>query len=179
MNDKKGLLSQILLDTGRGVKGYFKAQLILMLITFITLLVGLNILEVSFSLLIALGIAALDILPVIGSGIIMIPWSIISFISADNEMGKGIAILYVILLVSRQFIEPYILGRSIGVKPLYTFLATLIGSIVLGPAGILIGPLIAVALTSVFKAKKDYNARRWFDVKQQAFKRHWLYSRSR
>ena len=155
MDDKKGLLSQILLDTSRGVKGYFKAQISLMLITFIALLVGLNILHVKFSVFIALGIALVDILPVVGSGIIMIPWSIISFISGDNEIGKGIAILYVILLVSRQFIEPYIMGKNIGVRPLYTFLATIMGSVLLGPVGILIGPLAAIVISSILKVRNN------------------------
>ena len=165
MNEKYGFLNQILLDTGRGVKGYFKAQMTLMLITFITLLVGLNILDIRFTILIALGIALVDILPVVGSGIIMIPWSIISFIQGYNQIGKGIAILYVILLVSRQFIEPYILGKNIGVKPLYTFLATIIGSIVFGPIGILIGPLIAIVITSIFKVKNNDKDRGGFDGK--------------
>lgn len=155
MDDKKGLLSQILLDTSRGVKGYFKAQISLMLITFIALLVGLNILHVKFSVFIALGIALVDILPVVGSGIIMIPWSIISFISGDNEIGKGIAILYVILLVSRQLIEPYIMGKNIGVRPLYTFLATIMGSVLLGPVGILIGPLAAIVISSILKVRNN------------------------
>lgn len=160
MNDKKGLLSQILLDTSRGVKGYFKAQISLMIITFIALLVGLNILHVKFSVFIALGIALVDILPVIGSGIIMIPWSIISFISGNNEIGKGIAIIYVILLVSRQLIEPYILGKNIGVRPLYTFLATIMGSVLLGPVGILIGPLAAIVISSILKARNNGQGRR-------------------
>lgn len=156
MKDKYGLLNQILLDTGKVVKGYFKAQLTLMFITFITLLIGLDIIDIKFSVLIALGIALVDILPVIGSGIVMIPWSLINFILGNNEIGKGIAILYVILLVSRQFIEPYVLGKSIGVRPLYTFLATIVGSIILGPIGIILGPLVAIVVTSIFRTKNNY-----------------------
>lgn len=160
MKDKYGLLNQILIDTGRGVKGYLKAQLIIMFITFITLLIGLEIMGIRFSIFIALVISLIDILPIIGSGIIMIPWAIISFISGNIEMGKGLSILYVILLVSRQFIEPYVLGKSIGIRPLYTFLATIIGSIILGPIGIIIGPLAIVIATSIFKAKNNYSNRR-------------------
>lgn len=160
MKDKKEILKQILKDTGKGVRGYFKAQLTLMIITFLTLAIGLNIIDIRFNILIALGIALVDMLPVFGSGIIMVPWAIISFISGNNELGKSLAILYVILLVSRQFIEPYILGRSIGVKPLYTFLASIIGSIAFGPVGIIIGPLIAVVITSIFKARNNYENRR-------------------
>lgn len=179
MKDKHGLLSQILLDTGRGIKGYFKAQFILMLITFIILLVGLNMLDVKFSILVALVIASVDILPAIGSGIIMIPWSILSFILGSNEIGMGIAILYVILLVSRQFIEPIVLGKNIGVRPLYTFLSTIAGSIIFGPIGILLGPLIAVVITSIFRTKNNYKGRRWSIVKQKSVKGLWIYSWNR
>lgn len=156
MRDKNKMINQILRDTERGVKGYLKSQLILVAITFFTLIVGLNILDIRFTILIALTIALVDILPVVGSGIIMVPWSIISFILGNVELGKGLAILYVILLVSRQFIEPYILGKNIGIRPLYTFLATIVGSLVLGPIGIVIGPLIAVLITSILRARKDY-----------------------
>lgn len=165
MKDIIGLLNQIIRDTGRGVKGYFRAQLTLMFITFIILVIGLNIIDIRFSVLIAIGIALVDILPIVGSGIVMIPWSLINFILGNSELGKGLAILYVILLVSRQFIEPYVLGKSIGVRPLYTFLATIIGSIILGPIGIIIGPLIAAVITSIFRLKNNYGNGRWFNDK--------------
>lgn len=154
MKDKLDFLNQIMRDTGKGIKGYLKAQLILMFITFLILAIGLDIIDVSYSILIAILIAIVDILPVLGSGIIMIPWSLINFILGNNSLGKDIAILYIILTISRQFIEPKIVGKEIGVRPLYTFLSTIIGSIVLGPIGIIIGPLIAVVITSVLKSRK-------------------------
>lgn len=160
MKDRDRVINQILKDTGRGIKGYFKAQAILMIITFFTLAIGLNIINVRYNILIALGIALVDILPVLGSGIIMAPWSLISFMLGNNELGSGLAILYVILLVSRQFIEPYVLGKNIGIRPLYTFLATIIGSIIIGPIGIILGPLIAVIFTSILRNKNDYRDRR-------------------
>lgn len=154
MKDKLDFLNQIMRDTGKGIKGYLKAQLILMFITFLILAIGLDIIDVSYSILIAILIAIVDILPVLGSGIIMIPWSLINFILGNNSLGKDIAILYIILTISRQFIEPKIVGKEIGVRPLYTFLSTIIGSIILGPIGIIIGPLIAVVITSVLKSRK-------------------------
>lgn len=165
MKDRDRVINQILKDTGRGIKGYFKAQAILMIITFFTLAIGLNIINVRYNILIALGIALVDILPVLGSGIIMAPWSLISFMLGNNELGSGLAILYVILLVSRQFIEPYVLGKNIGIRPLYTFLATIIGSIIIGPIGIILGPLIAVIFTSILRNKNDYRDRRWLSDK--------------
>ena len=139
---------RIIKDTGKGIKGYIKSQLILMLITFIILAISLSIIQVPKAILISLGISILDILPIIGSGIVMIPWSIISFILVEDKMGMNLAIIYVVLIIIRQIIEPRILGKEIGIKPLYTFLATILGSLLLGPIGVILGPLIAVVINS-------------------------------
>lgn len=160
MKDKNSWINQILKDTSRGIRGYLKAQLTLMFITFIILTIGLNIMDIRFSILIALGIALLDILPAIGSGIVMVPWALISFFLGNGEVAKSLGILYVILLILRQILEPYILGKNIGIKPLYTFLATIIGGIILGPIGIVIGPLVAVIINSMIRARDNYNTRR-------------------
>lgn len=160
MKDKRDFFEQIIKDTGMGIRGYLKAQLTLMFITFIILTIGLNMVDIKFSVLIALVIAAVDILPAIGSGIVMIPWALINFFLGNGELAKGLAILYVILLVVRQIIEPYVLGKNIGVRPLYTFLATILGSVILGPIGIIVGPLIAVIITSILRSKNNYKNRR-------------------
>lgn len=148
-------LLQIIRDTGKGIKGYIKSQFILMFITFIILSIGLKIIQVPRPILISMGIAILDILPIIGSGLIMVPWSIISFISGNNFLGKNLAVLYIVLILIRQVIEPRILGKEIGVRPIYTFMATILGSLILGPIGVIIGPLVAVIISSVIKIKKE------------------------
>ena len=154
MNNIIEFIMQIFKDTGKGIKGYFKSQLILMIITFITFSIGLSIIGASFPILIALGIAILDIIPVLGSGIVMIPWSIISFISGNTDKGIKLAILYVALTILRQIIEPKITGDQIGIKPLYTFAATVLGSLLFGPIGVIVGPIIAVLINSIYRAKK-------------------------
>lgn len=148
-------LGQIIKDTGKGVKGYIKSQLIIMLITFIILGIGLTIINIPHSILISVGVSILDTLPIIGSGIVMIPWSIISFIVGNKEMGTSLAIIYVVLVIVRQIIEPRIMGNQMGVRPLYTFAATILGSMVLGPVGVIIGPLIVVIISSIIKINKE------------------------
>ena len=153
MNNKKDFLYQIINDTGKGIKGYMKAQITLMFITFIIVGIGLTIIDVSHPILISAGIAILDIIPVLGAGLVMIPWSIISFILGNKDMGANLAIIYVVLVISRQLIEPKIVGKEIGVRPLYTFFSTILGSFVLGPIGIILGPLIAVVINSIINSK--------------------------
>ena len=153
-------ISEMLKDTGRGLKGFLKAQVILMGITFLILSIALSILKVPYSILIALGISLVDVLPVVGSGIIIVPWTIISFIMGNSYLGKALAIIYIILIITRQILEPKILGKAIGVRPLYTFLATIVGSLVLGPIGLIVGPLLAVLVNSIIKTKKVIESRK-------------------
>lgn len=160
MDNLMEFLSQMIKDTGKGLKGYFKSQLILMGITLIILITGLMILDVKNSILISIGISIIDILPVLGSGVIIVPWSIISFILGNSYLGKGLALIYIILIITKQVLEPKILGKEIGVRPLYTFLATILGSIILGPVGLILGPLIAVVITSVIRTKKNIDGRK-------------------
>lgn len=153
MNSKKDFLYQIINDTGKGIKGYMKAQITLMCITFIIAGIGLTIIEAPYPILISAVIAILDIIPLLGAGLVMIPWSIISFIIGNKDMGANLAIIYVILVILRQFIEPKIVGKEIGVRPLYTFIATILGTMILGPIGIILGPIIAVVINSIIKMK--------------------------
>lgn len=150
---------EIIKDSFIGIKGLLKSQIIIMGITFVILSIGLSIIQVKYSIIIALGIALIDIIPVVGSGIIMIPWSIISFIIGNSNLGLGLAIIYVSLTVLRQIIEPIIMGNQIGVRPLYTFGATILGSIIFGPIGIIIGPFIAIIISSIYKTKKRWDER--------------------
>lgn len=149
------MILEIIKDIRKGIVGYIKAQFILILITFLILSISLKVIEVPMAILISLAIAILDSLPIVGSGIVMIPWSIINFIIGNNQMGKSLAIVYIILVIVRQILEPKILGREIGVKPIYTFVSTVIGSLVLGPIGVIVGPLIAVIVNSILKIKKE------------------------
>lgn len=97
--------------------GYLKAQVILILISFIISLVGLYILyfmgmKIAFPLLIALGIAFVDALPILGSGTVMIPWGVISSLNGDLKLGIAIIVLWIIMSIVRQFIEPKIVSRK-------------------------------------------------------------------
>lgn len=97
--------------------GYLKAQASLILISFIISLVGLYImyfagLKVGFPLIIALGIAFVDALPILGSGTVMVPWGILSGLNGDLKLGLSIIGLWIIMSVTRQFIEPKIVSRK-------------------------------------------------------------------
>lgn len=157
MNNLSELLSAIIKDTAVGVKGYFKSRVIIMAIVFLILSVGLLIIKAPMPYLIALIIALLDIVPLLGAGIVMIPWGTIAYFWGNREIGVGVFVLYVVLTIAKQFIEPKVLGDQIGIKPLYTFLATIIGSLIFGPLGLILGPILAVVINSIIKTKSIWN----------------------
>lgn len=97
--------------------GYLKAQMTLILISFIISLIGLYImyfagLNVGFPLIIALAIAFVDALPILGSGTVMVPWGILSGLNGDLKLGISIIVLWIVMSVTRQFIEPKVVSRK-------------------------------------------------------------------
>ncbi|MFA9422175.1 MAG: sporulation integral membrane protein YtvI [Sedimentibacter sp.] len=121
-----------------------KAYMIIMSITFIELLVGLNFLKASYALPIAAIVSILDILPIIGTGGVLIPWAITELISENYRLGGGLLILYVVITVVRNIIEPRIVGHQIGLHPIITITAMYAGLRLFGFVGFLTAPIITI-----------------------------------
>ena len=151
-------LSGRLSDLRRGVLSvmgkYLRSYALIMLITYITLFLGLLILRVEHSPIIALLIAFLDVLPVIGVGTVILPWSLISFALGDKFLGIGLILLFVVNAVLRQLIEPRIVGKSLNLHPIVSLGAIYLGYALFGFAGLLILPLIAVSLSAFLSNSK-------------------------
>lgn len=130
--------------------GYIRAQLIMMSITFTELFIGFNIIHIKYTLLLAVLIALIDALPVLGTGGVLIPWALFSFITGDMRMGISLLILYFIVLIVRQLIEPKVLGHQIGVYPLLTLMAMYGGLKLVGVVGLILGPITFLLLKNIF-----------------------------
>ncbi|SDO02542.1 sporulation integral membrane protein YtvI [Acetanaerobacterium elongatum] len=135
LQDAKGFVSDTLLK-------YLRAYSIIMSITFVELSIGLGILRVKSFILIALIIAVVDILPVLGTGSIVVPWIIICIIQGNYGRAAGLLILYVVIIVVRNIMEPRIVGKSIGLNPLLTLMCMYIGFINFGVLGMLLIPML-------------------------------------
>ncbi|MGI6621789.1 MAG: sporulation integral membrane protein YtvI [Acetivibrionales bacterium] len=131
--------------------GWMRAQLILTSITFSELLAGFLIIGIDNALLLAIIISLVDVLPVLGAGTVLIPWSIINLILGNAKLGLSTALLYVIILFVRQLIEPKVLGKQIGVHPLFTLAGMYIGLKLWKVPGMFIGPLAIVSLKYIFE----------------------------
>lgn len=126
---------------------YVKSYTIILMITFAELFIALLILGVKNFPIVAFLIAAFDILPVVGTGTILIPWAAISFISKDYKMAIGLIITYVIVFIIRQVIEPKIVGHHVGLHPLVTIVAMFVGTLLFGVVGLFGIPIcIAIAV---------------------------------
>lgn len=125
---------------------YIKSYALIMLITFSEICLGLLIIGIDKAVLIALLIAVFDILPVVGSGMVLLPWTIITILQGNYPQAIGLGILYVVVIVVRNIMEPKIIGNRVGLHPIVTLLAMVVGTYVFGPIGLL-GLPIALALT--------------------------------
>lgn len=123
---------------------YMRSYLILLAITFVEMALGLLILGTPYPLIVAAVIALLDMLPVIGVGTVLIPWSIWAFVSGRGGLGIGLLILFASHTVLRQTIEPKIVGKNLGVHPLLTLVFLYTGYTVFGFIGLIMVPVFTV-----------------------------------
>lgn len=121
-----------------------KSYMIIMCITFIEILIGLSILNVNYALPIAAIIAILDIMPVIGTGGVIIPWAIVELILKNYTLGIGLLLLYLTVTIFRNVIEPRIVGHQIGLHPIITITVMYAGLRLFGFFGLLVAPIIAI-----------------------------------
>lgn len=148
-------ISRHLRDIIKSLGGYLKAQIKLVLISFVICLIGLYIfhfcgLNVGFPLLIALGVSFVDALPILGSGSIMIPWAVVSGLNGDLVLGFCILTLWIIMTLTRQFVEPKIVSGNIGIHPIFTIVAMYTGFKFLGVIGMFVGPIVLIILKNIF-----------------------------
>ncbi|WP_260471857.1 sporulation integral membrane protein YtvI [Bacillus sp. HMF5848] len=134
------------------VFGFIKAQFLVSLVIFIASLLGLLWIQPKVAFLMAIIIWIIDVIPIIGSIIVMAPWSLFHFFTGNTALGVKLAILAVILLIIRRTIEPKVMGSHIGLSPLSTLIAMFLGLNVFGVLGFFIGPLILIGFNSAREA---------------------------
>ncbi|MGE4413078.1 MAG: sporulation integral membrane protein YtvI [Candidatus Caldatribacteriota bacterium] len=133
---------------------YLKAYVILMGITFVELAVGLSILKVDRAISIAALIAVIDFPPILGTGGVIIPWIIFEFIKGNLSFAIGLTILYLIITVVRNILEPKLIGEQIGLHPIVMIICMYIGLKSFGFAGLIILPVIIAFLKHQYDTNK-------------------------
>lgn len=134
-------------ENGVGAIGQFiKAYAIILSITCLEISVGFWIIGIPNPFLFGFLIALVDIMPILGTGAVLLPWSIIGFVIGSNRIGIGMLILYIVITAVRQSIEPKIIGQQIGLHPVVTLLCMFVGVNLMGILGLLLLPVIATLL---------------------------------
>jgi len=130
--------------------GFFRAELILISITAVLSIIGLNILGTKYAFTVGMVVGLLDILPIVGPGALYIPWALTMIIFGNIKFGVGLLILYAIVSVIRQATEPKILSQNIGLNPLAVIIALYLGLSFFGVIGIIIGPVIFILIKAIY-----------------------------
>lgn len=149
----KTKLEAVLSDLRMATIGFIKAQVILSTVTYLVSLCGLAVLGVRYALAIAFLIILVDILPILGTGSVLVPWGIFSMTQGNFYLGFGLIILFIIITVLRKIIEPKVLGERIGLGPLPTLISIWVGFKVLGLLGVFLAPLLIILYKALVKAR--------------------------
>ncbi|MDQ0215208.1 sporulation integral membrane protein YtvI [Oikeobacillus pervagus] len=132
--------------------GFLKAQFLVSIIIFIVSLIGLLFITPHVAVVMSLVIWVIDLIPIIGSIVILAPWALYYFIMGDITIATQLSILAAVLLIIRRTIEPKVMGSHIGLSPLATLIAMYLGLKLLGILGFIIGPLILILFSSAREA---------------------------
>ena len=136
----------------RAFLSYLKAQSILVTITMIISIVGLQIIGAQYALTMGLLVGLFDIIPVLGPATLFVPWAVWMFIIGDIGFGVKLSLLYLLILVTRQLLEARVVAANLGLNPLATLMAMYIGFKMLGFVGLILGPLLLIAVQAAFQA---------------------------
>lgn len=147
----------------QAVGGYFKAQLRIEIWMYVLMFFGLIFLNVRYSVLIALLIAVIDILPFFGSGAVLVPWAIVTALGGDYVRALGFLIIWGVGQLFRQLIQPKIMGDSIGMEPIPTIILLFLGYKMAGVLGMLVAVPVGIIIVNM-------NDAGFFDTPKQSVK---------
>ncbi len=140
----------------RGFVGYMKSQIILSSITALLVAVTFWVLDIDYAVIWAIIIGIVDALPILGSGIVLIPYAIISFMMKKSLFFSiSIIILQTVVFLVRQMLSPRIMSSHLGIHPLITLISIYIGNELMGVLGMVVFPILALLLVSLYTSYKN------------------------
>ncbi|WP_342525932.1 sporulation integral membrane protein YtvI [Chryseomicrobium sp. FSL W7-1435] len=136
----------------RVIFGFMKAQVLVSFIILLVSLIGLYIIIPEYALVMSIFIWIIDVIPILGSIIVLAPWAIGAFAMGNIALGTKLSILAVILLIIRRSVEPKVMGAQMGLSPLAVLIAMFIGAKLFGLVGFIVGPLVVIIFTTAKEA---------------------------
>lgn len=132
--------------------GYIRAELLLSVAVFFILVIGFSIMDLPYALLLALGLAVLDFIPIIGAGTVMVPWAIIDIIIGDWKTSVTLLVIWSVIVLFRRIAEPRFLGSQTGLHPVLSLLSIFVGMKAFGVLGMILAPTLLLVFINVARS---------------------------
>ena len=123
-------------------KIFLRSYCLIFLMTFAELSIGFLLMKIPYAILIGLLVAVIDIMPVLGTGLVLLPWAAIAAIMSNYPIAIGLIVLYIIMTVVRNTVEPRLVGQQIGLHPLATLTSMFLGMQLFGIIGLFVFPVV-------------------------------------
>lgn len=145
-------MQQVQMKLTASIKIFIKSYSLIILMTFAELSIGFSLMKIPYAIGIALVVAVIDILPVLGTGMILLPWAALAAIIGNAGLAIGMLVLYILITVIRNTVEPKLVGRQMGLHPLATLVSMFLGMQLCGLVGLIVFPL---GLSLMVQFRKD------------------------
>ena len=129
--------------------GYLKAQLLLSAGVFVILLIGFALIGQEYALLLALALAVLDFIPLIGAGTVMVPWAIVDLLTGRYLFAAELMAVWGVIVLFRRVAEPKFVGDQTGLSPILSLMSIYIGMRLAGVAGMILGPILTLVVLNL------------------------------
>lgn len=155
---KRDLFSTSMHYTKTMIAVYIKSYSLLFLLTFVELSIGFMILGIDHAVLLAIMISIFDLMPILGTGGIVLPWALIALMLGNWVRAVGLLVLYLVITGIRQTLEPKIVGKQIGLHPLATLVSMLLGLKLFGLVGMFGVPVVVAVSSAMYRTKQKNQA---------------------
>jgi len=127
------------------VVGYLRAQAILVSLTALATIAGLLLMGNRYAVTLGVIAGLLDIVPIVGTGMLFVPWAVALLIMGSFGEGLKLLLMWIVIVTIRQFLEPKVLSKGIGIHPLPTLISMYVGLQLIGGLGLIVGPAFVIS----------------------------------
>ncbi len=129
--------------------GYVKAEFLLSVGVFFILLAGFFLIRQPYGLLLSLGLAVMDFIPIIGAGTVMVPWAFVALFTGDFTAAVELMAIWGVIALFRRVMEPKFVGDQTGLSPILSLVSIYVGMKLAGVLGMVFGPVVLLVVLNL------------------------------
>jgi sporulation integral membrane protein YtvI len=148
----RGKMEDVLRNLRLAIFGFIRAQVIMAAFTYVITFIGLLILHAPYPLAISLLVMVMEFVPVIGTGLVFVPWFGYELLIGHTGFGISLLILFLVLTISRRVVEPKVLSEAVGINALAALISLYVGFELTGVTGLFLGPMVVIIYQAMRKA---------------------------